>query len=103
MKKCLFAGLTIIFLISCAESKETKLQRFLLKGNLMMEDHNEEQAISYYLEALKLDPCFADALNNMGTIYFRKKRFDVALENYEKAVSCKADFLNGYFNRANTY
>ena len=46
--------------------------------------------------------CYADAWNNLGTVYFEQQRFDLAHENYEKAIACKPDFINALLNHANT-
>src|SRR3990170_1956160 len=91
-----------ILLVSCLDSKETKLQRFLIQSNDMVRKQNPEQAERFLQEALKLDSCFADAWNNLGTLYFDQMKYAEALEYYDNAVRCKSDFTDGYFNRANT-
>lgn len=98
--------LTIILLAilsSCIESTDTKLQRFLLKGNEALTDGDAQQALYYFGESLKLDSCFVDALNNTGTIYFKQNRFPQALEAYSAVVRCNPEYLPVYFNRANTF
>lgn len=85
---------------SCT-STEMKLQQFLLKGNLALEAGNTAQAAYYYREATKLEPCYLDALNNLGTLEFRAKNFEKAVAFYDQALACKADFLPALFNRAN--
>jgi tetratricopeptide (TPR) repeat protein len=92
----------ILVITGCSESKETRLQKFLLKGNLKVKEQNLGQAANYFKEALKLDPCFADAANNLGTVYFKQEHWSQAMEQYEIAIRCRPDFLNAYFNRANT-
>src|SRR5882762_8666091 len=92
-----------VFITGCFESKEVRLQKFLLKGNLAVKEQNLDQAAYYFKEALHLDPCFADAANNLGTLYFKQKHWEQALDQYEKAIQCKPGFLNAYFNRANTF
>lgn len=99
--KTLFA-LILFFLVGCGESENTRKNRFLLKGNVALEEHNEEQAILYFREAIKIDSCFADAYNNLGTVYFRLRKFEDALEAYDHAIACRPGYLNSYFNRANT-
>lgn len=91
-----------ILLISCLDSTETKLQRFLIQSNDMVKKQNAQQAERLLKEALKLDSCFADAWNNLGTLYFNQRKYDEALQYYDKAVQCNPKFLDGYFNRANT-
>ena len=91
-----------IILFSCSDSKNTRLQQFLLKGNVATRERSFDQAAYYYGEAIRLEPCFAEAWNNLGTTYFEQQRFDVAMEKYNKAIACKPDFINALFNRANT-
>jgi tetratricopeptide (TPR) repeat protein len=43
-------------------------------------------AIREYKEALKLNPEYVTALNNLGHVYERKKLTAQALETYEKAL-----------------
>ena len=93
----------LLVALGCGGRKELRLQKFLLKGNLSMNEGNTDQAATYFNEALKIDPCFADALNNLGTLRFQQKHWDEALNFYTQAIRCHPDFLNAYFNRANTY
>ena len=87
---------------SCGESKETRLQRFLIQSNSFIEHHETEQAERYLREAIKLDSCFADAWNNLGTIFFNQRKYAEALEYYDQAIACRPDYLPAYFNRVNT-
>jgi tetratricopeptide (TPR) repeat protein len=91
-----------ILLLSCVDSKETKVQRFLLQSNDMVRKQNLEQAERFLREAIKLDSCFADAWNNLGTLYFNERNFPEAITFYDNAVTCKNDFVDARFNRANT-
>lgn len=103
MSRSFFTLVLFVLLGSCIESTDTKLQRFLLKGNEALIEGNAQQALYYFGESLKLDSCFVDALNNSGTIYFKQNRFPQALDFYTAVVNCKPDYLPVYFNRANTY
>lgn len=88
--------------LACSESKETRMQRFLAQGNDMVTQQNFEEAVFYYEGALKLDSCFADALNNLGSAYHRQGNFAKAKNFYSKAIACRPDFTLAYLNRANT-
>lgn len=103
ISRTLLALVLYVLLLSCIDSTDTKLQRFLLKGNEALIEGNSQQALYYFGESLKLDSCFVDALNNSGTIYFKQNRFPQALEFYSAVVNCKPDYLPVYFNRANTF
>ena len=68
-----------------------------------MRDGNSDEATRYLNEAILIDPCYVHALNNLGTLNFQHKKWDEALAFYNKAISCSPEFLEAYFNRANTY
>jgi tetratricopeptide (TPR) repeat protein len=97
------AILCLVLMTACSETKETRLQRFLAQGNEMVSRKNYEQAIDYYQGALRLDSCFADALNNLGTVYYNTKDYSNALIHYTRAIECRPQYIEAYINRANTY
>src|SRR5882757_4970301 len=95
--------LVLLLIVLCAcEGKEARLHKFLLKGNLASKDRNWDQASYYYAEAIRLEPCYADAWNNLGTVFFQQQRYDKAMENYDKALNCSPKFIDALLNRANT-
>ena len=49
----------LMLAVGCSDSKESRLQRFLLKGNDQAQQGNDAQAIGYYRTALELDSCIA--------------------------------------------
>lgn len=95
--------LLIGFFASCSDSKETRMQRYLIQGNTKIREQEYEQAEKYLHSALALDSCFADALNNLGTIEHRRKNPVSAIAYYSRAISCRDTFLLAYYNRANVY
>jgi tetratricopeptide (TPR) repeat protein len=96
-----FIYLLIIVTLTCCDTRETRLQRFLIQGNEQAQKQNFEQARKYFREALKLDSCFSDAWNNLGTISYRQGNFQEAWENYTHAIQCSTTFYPAYLNRAN--
>lgn len=62
------AALWLVF-TSCSESKEVRLQQFLLRVNIAWREGNPERAIIYFMKARKLDPVFLNPLNIPGTIH----------------------------------
>lgn len=94
-------GCCFLLLLVACDSQETKKQRFLLKGNELLAKHNYEPAVVNFREALKIDSCFSEALNNIGTAYFEEKKYAEALEYYNSAIACH-EFMPSYFNRVNT-
>ena len=99
MRKCLFLMFT---LIAC-DSKEIRTQRFLIQGNQALAAQEYSGAQFYLEEAIKLNPCFIEALNNLGTLHSNQKHFVQAIDHFSKAIACDRNFLPAYFNRANAY
>ena len=98
-----FCFLVLILLaIACSESEETRKQRLLAQGNDMVGKQHIEEAVKFYEGALKIDSCFADAWNNLGTIYHHQRDFAKASEYYREAITCNPEFVSAYLNRANT-
>jgi tetratricopeptide (TPR) repeat protein len=98
----LFHFLLPVLLLSSCETREVKIQQLLLKGNIALEASQPEQAAYYYNEALLMDSCFSDALNNLGTIAFRSGNWDEAVHRYDQAILCKPSPVY-YLNRANAW
>ncbi len=92
----------ISIVLSACTGKEARIQKFLLEGNIASKERNWQQATYYYGEAIRLEPCFAEAWNNLGTVFYSQKNYEKAMQNYEKAVSCRPEFINALLNRANT-
>jgi tetratricopeptide (TPR) repeat protein len=44
-------------------------------------------AKKYYERAVKIDPRYAEAINNLGTIYYERKSYRRAVSQYKKALS----------------
>jgi tetratricopeptide (TPR) repeat protein len=91
----------LLFILVACDSAETKKQRFLIKGNEQLAKRNFATAVFNFQEALKIDSCFSEALNNIGTAYFEEKKYAEALQFYNSAIACH-NFLPAYFNRINT-
>lgn len=103
MSRLYLSFLAVIFLAGCGESIETRKQRFLEQGNAMVRRQNTEEAIRLYEAALALDSCFADAWNNLGTVYFNSRDYSRAIQHYGFAIMCRPGYVAAHLNRANAY
>ena len=63
----------------------------------------QAEAIEAYRRAITLDPDFADALCNLGTVYFNQGNRTAAQSWYEEAIAREPDHLEAHFNLANLY
>jgi tetratricopeptide (TPR) repeat protein len=77
-------------------------QDFFARGVALEEDPNAQQkAIEVYLKALELDPNFAAAHINLGTIYYNRQNYRAAEEHYRKAIECDTRYALAYFDLGN--
>ena len=57
-----------------------------------------EDAKRLYEKALRVDPGFVDALNNLGVISIHERDFKTAQRNFEKAIRLKPQYVDPYYN-----
>lgn len=62
----------------------------------------EERVMFYYEKALRLCPEHLMSLVNLGTIYFGRRQFVVALEYYDRAIQTNPYYGLAHFNYAST-
>jgi tetratricopeptide (TPR) repeat protein len=62
-----------------------------------------EAAIEAYTKALELNPEAAGALVNLGTIYYRQRKFTEAEKYYSQAIAADPDYPLAQFNLGNLY
>ncbi len=68
-------------------SDDPEARRYYSLGIEESKQGNFERAIGYYMEAIKIDPDFAFAWDNIGICYRRLEKYDLAIEAYEKSLS----------------
>jgi tetratricopeptide (TPR) repeat protein len=62
-----------------------------------------ELAMEAYQKVLELNPSAAGALVNLGTIYYRQRKFVEAEEYYQRAIAVDATYPLAQFNLGNLY
>jgi tetratricopeptide (TPR) repeat protein len=62
-----------------------------------------EQAVEAYEKVLELNPSAAGALVNLGTIYYRQRKFKEAEQYYRKAIEVDSTYPLAQFNLGNLY
>lgn len=60
-----------------------------------------EPAVARYLEAIRANPLFADAHNNLGVALIQLRRIDEARTRFERALHLKPDYADAHNNLAN--
>ena len=102
-----FHGWLILFfsfmvIIAC-DGPEVKKNRFLLKGNVRMQENDYPGAREFYDEALKIDGEFPDAYYNRGITYQITGSYQRAIEDFTKAISFRDGYLDAYYHRGLAY
>lgn len=62
-----------------------------------------EQAVEAYRKVLELNPSAAGALVNLGTIYYRLRKFGEAEKHYQRAIEADPTYPLAEFNLGNLY
>jgi tetratricopeptide (TPR) repeat protein len=60
-------------------------------------------ARKHYQHALKLDPKYSEAINNLGTIDYAQKHYRSAISHYRQALKLKPDTASYYSNLGTAY
>lgn len=81
---------------STARSYFNQGEEYSKKGNWSL-------AIQAYLQAVRLDPKFVEAWNNLGFCYRKVQQFDQAFAAYKQALDLKPDYPNAHEYMARTY
>jgi tetratricopeptide (TPR) repeat protein len=68
--------------------------------------HNQSEldlALRCYQKSAKLDSKYADAENNVGTIYYERRKYAKAVRAYKKAIGIRDDYAAFYLNLGYAY
>ena len=74
-----------------------------LKGLIYFQQHQDQEAMSYFLEANKKDENYCDPLINLGKIYFKNKNYIEAKECFLKAQKINLNLSISDFFLAQIY
>lgn len=60
-----------------------------------------QQAIASYQKVLKLDPNYAAAHINLGTLFYNQSDYDLAEKHYRRAIECSPRYALAHFDLGN--
>lgn len=106
MKKILFCTLLAsCFLFNCAMAQNQKcdLDKYQIKGEKYLQQDKLEKFIEITNVCIEQYPNMANLYNNRATAYKNLKKFDLALNDYTKALELNPEYASVYLNRANLY
>lgn len=72
-----------------------------LKGNVLLDQRQYDEAIACYAQAVAIDPAFASVYNNWGEALADQGKFDDAVELYQRAIHFNSKFVEAYNNWGN--
>ena len=81
--------------------KEGPLDSAIIQNKIGIAHHQMLQmneARKYYEQAIKLNPKYAEAINNLGTIYYAKRSYRRAIGQYNKALKLAPNSASIYSN-----
>jgi tetratricopeptide (TPR) repeat protein len=70
-------------------------------GFALFKKNRIDDAISQFLEAIRLKPSFAEAHINLGATLLEKGRVDEAINQYQEAIRLKPDYAEAHYNLGN--
>ena len=82
---------------------QEKPEIFFIQANIHKQLKKYDTAIAYFEKAIKLNPNFSEAYNNLGNVKKRIGKTDDAISCFKKAIQLKDNNILAYFNLANTY
>ena len=85
-------------------SAERQAEAYFQQG-LALEESGApiEKAIEAYRKAVELNPGAAGALVNLGTIYYRQRKYEDAERHYQNAIEVDANYPLAHYNLGNLY
>lgn len=80
------------------EARRTAYERYLEGCRLDEDEATLERAEEAYVDALRLDPTLANALTNLGNIYFRRGSAEDAERHYRHALAIDPEQPEAHYN-----
>lgn len=77
-----------------AQKKLKTAQEYFSRGFKYSEAGKLDLALADYEAGLKLDSLECDIYNNIAGVFTQKKKFDIAIQNYSKAIQCAKSMRN---------
>jgi len=95
----------LLFSASLSFSQERKYSttskkaiKYFEKAIYALDNHNEDDAEKLILKSIKKDPNFIEAYTVLGDMYSNKRKSEMAIENYKKALAIDPSFFPNTLN-----
>jgi tetratricopeptide (TPR) repeat protein len=67
-------------------------------GNALAGQGKLKEAVSHYLEALRIKPDYVKSHNNLGTVLARQGKLNKAISHFSEALRIKPDYSEAHYN-----
>ena len=84
-------------------SKNNKKIAQFNKASKLLNEGNNQKALSFYLDAINTDPNYVDAYNDLAIAYLRLENYELAIKNLNMALTINPDFNLAKNNKASVY
>jgi lipoprotein NlpI len=74
-------------------------QGHIVRGQMYAQTRRHAEAIKDFEECLRLDPKYAEALDQIGSEYFRLGKVERSLEHFDRYLQARPDQANGHWKR----
>jgi tetratricopeptide (TPR) repeat protein len=91
----------VSFWKASTEQSKNKPRSLINLGLALAKQGSVDEAIAYYLEALRIDPEFAPAHNNLGLALAGEGKLDQAIVHYSEALRIRGDYPEAQINLGN--
>jgi len=85
------------------KSDDAKAKEYLLKGSNFFDNKDYNRAITYYQKAIKIDPNFVEAYNNLGIVYEKIGDYEKAISYFKKVIEIDHQYIEAYTYIASIY
>lgn len=90
-------------LTNITKSKKSPALAWFLKAVIQTQKIEYENAIASFKKALKQQPLYPDAHNNLGVILEKQDKMDDAIKHYLLAIKQRPNYTSALFNLGNAY
>ena len=74
-----------------------------LMGDALQKIGKTKEALGYYLQAISIEPNFAEVYANLGYLYAKQEQWSQAIVHYQKAIQVKPELVGVYRQLAKVY
>jgi tetratricopeptide (TPR) repeat protein len=93
--------IAVLFVVGC--QKETTAKEYYQKSFQFINAGSTQDAIELLTLAINKDPSFFEAYYNRGVMYYCQEKYQLALNDFDKAVSLNSNHAGAFAGRGTVY